>query len=57
MKARRLIGWLLLIGGAAYGITKAGPVFEQIGDNGLAVFGLVLIGLLILMAIARILNS
>ena len=57
MKARRLIGWLLLLGGVAYGITKAGPVFDQIAENGLAVFGLILIGLLILMAIARILNS
>ena len=57
MKARRLIGWLLIIGGAIYGINKAEPLIDQLKNNGLAVFGLLLIGLLMVLAISRILNN
>jgi hypothetical protein len=57
MKAKQAIGWVLLIAGAVYGISKAEPLLDRIRDNGLAGFGVFLILLIVILAVARILNS
>lgn len=57
MKAKQLIGWLILLGGGAYAATKAGPVIEQVSGSGMSLFFLVLIILVLLFGIGRILNS
>ena len=57
MRTRRIIGWLLLFAGAAYGIYKAEPLLDRIADDGASIFGFVLIIIVILLAIGRILSS
>lgn len=57
MKAKQAIGWVLLIAGAIYGISKAEPLLDRVRDNGMAGFGIFLLILIIIMAVARILNS
>lgn len=57
MKARRMVGWLILLGAGAYAATKAGPVIEQVSANGMSLFFLVLILLLLLFGIGRVLSS
>jgi hypothetical protein len=57
MRAKQVIGWVLLLAGAIYGISKAEPFLDRIRDNGLAGFGIFLIILIIILAVARILNS
>ena len=57
MKTRRIIGWLLLLAGAIYGIIKAEPLLDRIANDGASIFGFVLLFIVILLAIGRILSS
>jgi len=57
MKAKQIIGWIFLIAGASYGITKASPLLERLAEDGLAGFGFFLIALLVILAIVRILKN
>lgn len=57
MKAKQIIGWIFIIAGASYGITKASPLLDRLTENSLAGFGLFLIVLIVILAIVRILNN
>jgi|GEM_PF-5955817 len=57
MKARQVVGWVILLGAGAYAATKAGPVIEQISGSGVSLFFFVLIILVLLLGIRQILSS
>lgn len=56
MKFKIIMGWILIVAGLIYGIYRAEPLLDQFTDNPPAIFLFVLIGLIIILAIARILR-
>jgi len=56
MRARQIVGWVILIGGAAYAFTKAEPLVYRLSHDGTSLFLFALIALALFLAIRRILR-
>lgn len=56
MQARRIFGWIILLGAATYAATKAAPVWTQVSDSTLGTLLIGLIMVLLVLAIVRILS-
>ncbi|HKK73746.1 MAG TPA: hypothetical protein VJ953_01630 [Saprospiraceae bacterium] len=56
MKFKIIMGWILIVAGLIYGIKRSKPLLDQFTDNPPATFLFVLIGIIIILAIARILR-
>lgn len=56
MRARQIVGWVILIGAAVYAFTKAEPLRYRLSHDGASLFLFVLIALVLFLGIRRILR-
>lgn len=56
MRARQIVGWVILLVAAAYAVTKIRPLLDHFKGNGVAILLLVVIAGILVLAIARILR-